>query len=378
MASTVVDSPYTSYSDTAAAKKVIDDYISLISPSDAPFIERIGGLDGAAGKFDFVGGKSTKVEWLEDELESLQDTLLTATISSAATAATIADASKFQPGHIILIDAQTFWVSAVDLTNQILTFAALGGTLASHASAAVIYIVGMARLEGDDSDAIGMTSRYSGYNYTQIFHAEVKVTRTQNQKSQYGISEEFEYQASKKVPGLMRQIEQWCLIGDASSAGTATTARIMAGLPSLVGTGNATAGGTLTKAKFEAAVKLAYADGGDGPWIAPVSPTNFSTICGLYDSSAYLRIQRTETTVGMPPVEKIITPFGDVDMLLDRWAKDATIYLIDNKHVGMLTYYPFTREMLAKTGDSIKGEVVGEFTLCLRQAPAHAVLTTIT
>lgn len=378
MGSSVIDSPYTSYSDTAAAKRVITDVISLITPHDAPFIEAIGGLDGAASKFDFVNGKSTEVEWLEDELESLVDVLAVATLASNATSATVVDASKFQPGHIIQMDLQTFWVSAVNTTTQVLTFSSLGGTAAEHNTGDVVTIVGMARLEGDDSDALAATTRYTGTNYTQIFHAEVKVTRTQNQKSQYGIGEEFEYQASKKVPGLMRQLEKWVLIGDASSAGSATTARIMAGIPSILGDTNSASGTTLTKAKFEAAVKLAWADGGDGPWVAPVSATNFAIVCGIYDSSSYLRVERTETVVGMPPVEKIITPYGDVLMLLDRWATDTEIYLIDKKHAGMLTYYPFTQEMLAKDGDSIKGEVIGEFTFCLRQVNAHASLQSVT
>jgi len=43
-------SPMTTYSDTTPQKKVITDYVSLIDPSDAPLIEALGGLDGAAGK----------------------------------------------------------------------------------------------------------------------------------------------------------------------------------------------------------------------------------------------------------------------------------------------------------------------------------------
>lgn len=375
----ITDSPYNTYSDDATRKVAITDVISLITPHDAPFIEAIGGLDGAASKFRFVNWPSTKCEWLEDTLEPLTDTLMTATIASDATSATIADASKFEPGHIVQIDLQFFYVSAVNTTTNVLTMASLGGTAASHASAAVIYKVSMARLEGAESTPIAMTTRTKGTNYTQIFHQEVKVSRTQAQQSQWGIDDEYEYQANKAIPNLMRLIEQHILLyPGAASAGSATEARIMAGITNLMGTGNATSGASLTKAKFDAAVLLAFEDGGDGPWIAPCAPTNFQKIGGFYETSAYLRIERKETTVGMPPVETIQTPYGQVNLVMDRWEAAGNIPLVDVKHVGMRTFYPFTREELAKTGDATKGEVIGEFTLCLRQAGAHAVLTSVT
>jgi hypothetical protein len=47
-------SPLSSYSDTTPQKRVITDYVSLIDPSDAPMVEALGGLDGAAAKFDLV------------------------------------------------------------------------------------------------------------------------------------------------------------------------------------------------------------------------------------------------------------------------------------------------------------------------------------
>jgi len=51
------DYPRYSYTSTTPYKRVITDVISLIDPSDAPFINAIGGLDGASSKFRFVNGK---------------------------------------------------------------------------------------------------------------------------------------------------------------------------------------------------------------------------------------------------------------------------------------------------------------------------------
>ena len=165
--------PITTYSDTTPRKRVITDVISLIDPTDAPFIERIGGLDGAAGKFRFVNGDNTQVEWLEDTYPGLTTTLQTATIASNATSATVGDGTPFQPGDIIKINDQHFWVSAVNKTTKVLTIANVGGTAASHASGDAITIVGMARLEGAESDAGPITDKTTASNYTQIWHKEV-------------------------------------------------------------------------------------------------------------------------------------------------------------------------------------------------------------
>jgi hypothetical protein len=368
-------SPMTSYSDTTPHKRVITDVISLIDPSDAPMVEALGGLDGASSKFDFLNEPSTKVEWLEDTLLSLAGAL-NGTITSVATTITLADGDNFQEGHIIQVDSETMWVSAVDNATEVLTVTrAYEGTAATHADSAAVAIVGMARLEGDDSDDISFTDRTVGSNFTQIFHQEVKVSRSHRQLAQYGISDEMAYQGNKAIPSLMRLLEKHFYNSTVSKAGTATTPRQMGGYQAFV-TDNKLSGGSLAQSQFENAVKAAYTDGGSGPWIAGCHPDNLQKVKNLYDSSNFLRVDRTEGTLGMV-IERILTPYGTVDLLLDRWAKTAQIPLIDPKNAGFLTYYPFTQEPLAKDGDYDKSEVVGEFTLCIRQDKSHAILTNV-
>jgi hypothetical protein len=368
-------SPATTYSDTTPHKRVITDVISIISPSDAPAIMALGGLDGASGKFRFVNEPGKVVEWLEDTLISLSGDL-NGSITSNATTITMTTADNVQEGHIILVDAEYMWVSSVDNATEIVTVTRnYQGTQATHADADVVSIVGMARLEGDESDDIAFTDRTVGSNFTQILHQEVKVTRTQRQIAQYGISDEMIYQQNKAVKSLMRLLELHFYNNSAAIAGSATTARVMGGYQAFV-TDNLVSGSTLAQSQFENAVKAAYEDGGDGPFIAFLSPDNLQKVKNFYDSSNYLRVDRTEATVGMV-IERILTPYGSVDLLLDRWARDAQIAILDPGHVGFKTLYPFTGEPLAKGGDYDKWEVVGEFTLCLRQDKAHAMLTNV-
>ena len=363
-------------------KRVITDYITLIDPADAPFVEAMGGLDGGAKKFRFVNFPHTKVEWIEDTREPLSVGLNTAMNNSVTTAVLLAaSANMVQVGQILLFadGSEQMWVSAVASDGVTLTVTrGYGGTTATAqvvVNNTAIEILGIARLEGAESTGLGYTVRSTNYNHTQIMQREVKVSRSQNQISQYGIREEFDYQSNKAIPHLMRLIEKAVYKGT-RSAGSSAAPRSFGGLGTFV-TNNAINSGSaaVTQAKFENALKAAYLDGGK-PSKAFVSPTNMQVIKNFYDSGTFLRVDTKEKTVGMT-IEKIITPYGTVDLIMDRWAPDSTIYILDPEHVGFVTYYPFTSEPLAKTGDYQRGEVVGEFTLCVRMDKAHAVITTI-
>jgi uncharacterized protein DUF5309 len=368
-------SPLTTYSDTTPQKRIITDVISLIDPSDMPMIEALGGLDGASGKFRFVNGNGKVVEWLEDTLIGLTGSI-NGSITSTATTITAFDGDNFQEGHIILIDSEHMWVSSVNNATEVVTVTrAFQGSSASHADSAVITIVGMARLEGAESDDIAFTDRTSNSNFTQILHQEVKVARTQGQIAQYGISDEMAYQGDKAVPSLVRLLERHFFYNTVSKVGTATTPRAMGGYQAFVST-NKVSGASLAQSQFENAVMSAYAAGGSGPWQAYCAPINLQKVKNLYDSSNFLRVDRTESTVGMV-IERILTPYGSVDLVLDRWAKTTEIPLIDPSHAGFVTLYPFTQDPLAKSGDYDKSEVVGEYTLALRQNAAHAILTNV-
>lgn len=371
----VFDSPITSYSDTTPQRRIITDVITLIDPSDTPAIDALGGLDGAASKFRFTeNGMGTTHEWLEDNLSPLANQL-NGSITSTATTITVDDASPFQEGHILLIDAEQVWVSDVALSTEILTVTRnYSGTQATHADNAVVTIIGMARLEGDESDDIAFTDRYVGSNYTQIFHKEVKVSGTHMKVAQYGISDELMYQENKVVPELTRLIERQLYYG-ARKAGSATTPRAFGGFGTFITNNTVSAGGAITQADFEDALKAAYDDGGM-PSLAFCSPANMQVIKNFYDNSLFLRVDPEQRAAGMV-IDTIRTPFGDVSLVMDRWAPSGSVYIVDPAHAGLSTYRPFGVEPLAKGGDYEKEEVVGEFTLCVRQDKAHAVITAI-
>lgn len=369
-----IASPYSTYSDTTPQKRIISDVITMISPYDTPFLDVIGGLDGGSGKFKFIG-KGKKVEWMEDTLTPLSGTFsLAAVDTSYATALTVLDGNMLQPGHILLTaNSELLWVSAVTPSTGAITVTRnLGGASASIATTAAFSIVGMARLEGDDSDSIGFTDISTNYNYTQIFHKEIKITETERVIDNYGFTDAYQYQAAKSMPEMMRLIELSILNGTRLE-GSATTPRAFGGYRTFI-TSNTLSGASMTQATFENAIKLIYQDGGSGKYTAICSPTNMQKVKNFYDTSSFLRVDRTETTVGMR-INGIITPFGEVDLVMDRWISDSYIPILDLNNIGMVTLRPFAVEELAKTGDAMKTELVGEFTLAIKANESHALLS---
>ncbi|OPZ47082.1 MAG: hypothetical protein BWY95_01624 [Bacteroidetes bacterium ADurb.BinA104] len=373
--------PYSTYVNTAENKRVITDYIALLDPSDAPFIEAIGGLDGAASKFRFTN-QGTLVEWIEDTLAPLTGVFaLTATANSATnvTSLKVADGNMVQPGHILLSGTELLWVSAN--SNGVLTVTrSLGNsTMVTLATDASFSIVGMARLEGADSDPIGYTDLSTNSNYTQIFHKEIKQTGTAPYQDRWGMTDQMQYESAKSIPEMMRLIERTLQYGK-RSAGSTTTPRMMGGYQEFITTNKASGANmsvsSLIPGIIEDAVELIYNAGGAGDFLAIVNPATYQKIKNAYDSSSYVRYAPEQNRFGTL-VDRIVTPFGDVSFVIDRWQLSNLIPILKLDNVGMLTLRPWQVEDLAKTGDAEKKQLVGEYTFCLKLEKSHALLTAV-
>lgn len=373
--------PYSTYVNTAENKRVITDYIALLDPSDAPFIEAIGGLDGAASKFRFTN-QGTLVEWIEDTLAPLTGVFaLTATANSATnvTSLKVADGNMVQPGHILLTGTELLWVSANSSGVLTVTRSLGNSTMVTLATDASFSIVGMARLEGADSDPIGYTDLSTNSNYTQIFHKEIKQTGTAPYQDRWGMTDQMQYESAKSIPEMMRLIERTLQYGK-RSAGSTTTPRMMGGYQEFITTNKASGANmsvsSLIPGIIEDAVELIYNAGGAGDFLAIVNPATYQKIKNAYDSSSYVRYAPEQNRFGTL-VDRIVTPFGDVSFVIDRWQLSNLIPILKLDNVGMLTLRPWQVEDLAKTGDAEKKQLVGEYTFCLKLEKSHALLTAV-
>lgn len=374
----VYDQPVTTYSDTTPHVRVISNAIYMIDPSDTPLLAALGGMNGARSKFN-IGQNGYKIETLEDELDPLTTTANHGTtITTNTTSITVSDASVFQDGHVILIDSEYMVVSAADLTNNTVSVysRSYGGTNATHSATATIEIVGMSRLEGDDADFGPVVDITAPYNYTSIFQKAIKVTGTQQSISQYGINGEFEYQANKQIPHLNRLLEKMAFHG-VRSAGTASTPRSAGGLGTFITTNTVNAGGAIAKADIDDAMEAIYGYGGMADLLV-VNHAVARDLKDLLDTSSFVQLNYQNDQVGMAPMKRISTQYGQLQILMSRHCPVSTAYVLDSRKVGFYELRPFGWYDLATTGDSRKGEVVGEFSLLVANEKAHAKIYGIT
>ena len=293
----------TTYSDTTLVKRTITDVVANISPRDTPLIANLGGLDGAASKFNFVNGNGKAVEWAEDTLYALADSI-TETIATNTTTLTVADAYVFHVGDIFRIDSEDIWVSAVASSTTLTVTRGLGdSTEATHADNAVCTIIGNARLEGAEVTFRGVTDKTTNYNYSQIFHEGVKVARSARvAMPQYGVADELEYQSEKLVPSMLRLVERAMFYGD-RQAGSASAPRQMGGLGEFITDNTVNYTTSFTQANVEDLLELCFADGGLGPWIMPVDTTQMQAAKNLLDNTLIARaVQREHCRHGREPL----------------------------------------------------------------------------
>lgn len=375
----VYDAPQTSYSDTTPQLRVIGDSIYMIDPLDTPLLAAIGGLDGARSKFK-LNENGTKIEILEDEMSPLTDAVSNGTVALTTDTLSfgVVDASVFKDGDVILIDAEYMIVSAANTSTNVVTVYSrtYGGTNATHETNAAIEIVGSARVEGDDADYSAIVDITAPYNYTSIFQDAFKMTGTMEKLSQIGISNPWEYQASKKVPDLLRRVEKAIFHG-VRAAGSATAPRSFGGLLTFI-TNNLTAvGGAITKAAVDTMMENIYGDGGN-PDLLVLNQAVAGDLKAILDTSSFVRLDQANTQLGMAPLDAVVTQYGSLKIVMDRFCPVSKVFALDSKKVGMYTYRPFGWHELAVTGDSRKGEVVGEFSLMVANDKAHGALTGVT
>ena len=91
-----------------------------------------------------------------------------------------------------------------------------------------------------------------------------------------------------------------------------------------------------------------------------------------------VRAGQDEGKLGMNAIERVMTQYGELELVMDRWCPTSEAYILESGKVGFYTLRSFETYELARSGDSLKGEVVGEFSLLAANDKAHGKITGIT
>lgn len=235
-----------------------------------------------------------------------------------------------------------------------------------------------AHVEGSDTDgeAIVATTRLG--NYTQIFKKSVTIPGTLESVTKAGRAKEVAYQLAKKAKSLKTDIETSVCDNNARVAGGSATAREMAGIPAWLTT-NTSAGATgadpvtigstartdgtqrtFTEALLKTVLKSCWDNGGN-PDCLFVGGFNKQIASGFTGNGT--RFDKAEDKTLHTAVDIYVSDFGQLKIVPARHvrARDGLVLQTDMWAISELR--PMRQEELAKTGDSMKYQIIAECTL---------------
>lgn len=371
---------YTAGSTLPEIAEDVADIISIISPYETPLLDHIGDPPRAAS--------GTYHEWLEDELLPNKDVIDWTDWGTATSDITfgVENPDRFRVGDQIKAgtSAEVMFISDVG-TATITVERGYGGTTPEAlANDMGLFILGNAALEGDDAPTARFTSRVRKGNWTQIFTAGVRVSGSDLAVKKIAITDELDYQKQERLRELLRDLESTAVNGTSPTAnqqGSSTVRRTMKGIipsiatnifqPNVDGFPEA---GDLSEEQLNLALRLIWENSGSMVDTIVVNGYQKRRINGFITNS---RSFGPADSTFRDLVSVYESDFGVCRVILCRSVPADTILLLDSSRVCVLPLIgrSFHYKPLASTGDYETGEIIGEYTLELRNELAHGLIT---
>ena len=371
----------TSFDQSATYILSLDPMVDAILLDDANILSVLG--------FSNQGKpvSQTKHEWDEDELNpvtilakasggDLSAAGMTTLLLSAGQQARVTAGTKLKDQlsgkyEVLQVTARS-GVSATVVRGH-------GGTSAeTHATGATYDIIAHARPQGMVGPKDESVARSRSYNYTQIFSKGIDLTGTALAIEHNGIAKEDSYQIDKRMRELIRELDRTVIMGIRATANVSDTVYgNMGGLIDYIkhatGGNTTSTSETLTPSVLNAMAKQVYDDGGT-PDIVIVGGLQKQKISAF--DKEYRRTTLDSRRAGFT-IEEFVTDLGiNLRVVVDRWVPVDMAIVIDSSriHIKPLQTRGFFLEKLSKVGDSEKWQIVGEYTMEVKQAgKAHAI-----
>ena len=254
-------------------------------------------------------------------------------------------------------------------------------------------------LEGADAAAASATPTVRVGNRTQIQGKTVHVSGTLDAVDKAGRKTETAYQLAKSGQELKRDMEKTILSNVDQSAGTTATPRLLGGIQTWLksnfvtmtdgvapttadGNNTRTEGATaaaFTEAKLKECVKKVFENGGS-PTMLVVPPTQKQVVSEFAGIAAQrYEAPKAKATTIIGAADVYLSDFGTLSVVPDRFmtaddtpAEQALV--LDPTMASIATLRPFQSQLLAKTGDSEKHQMIVEYTLAVNNEKAHGIV----
>ena len=357
----------------------VSDLIGIVSPYETPLLDALGDPLREA--------RSTHHEWIEDALLPNKDAVNDATFTDADvdTDFVVDNGDRFRIGDQIQIEASGELMLVTGINSDTLTVVRgyAGTTAEDLADNQVINILGNAALEGADKPQARFTNRTRCGNYTQIFTSSVEVSGTDMAASQLGLADELDYQKQERLRELLRDLENTVINGGLVASdpqGSGTVRRTMRGLIQSLQTNvmyDGDSGFPDDDVLDEAAINYMLRQ----IWENSNGHVDMIVVGGFQkrkinaftaDSRSYTANDTTFTNM----VSVYESDFGVCRIVTSRWMPQDAVLFLDSSRVNVLPMAgrSFHFKPLASGGDYECGELIGEYTLELKNEAAHGVI----
>jgi hypothetical protein len=357
----------------------VSDIIGIVSPYETPLLDAIGDPMRSAG--------STYHEWLEDSLLPNRDAIATTIWDDPSDDSifNVENASRFRVGDQIQVEGSKELMLVTTVGASSLTVVRGYASTANEAlyDGAVLNIIGGAALEGEDRPQNRFTVRQRKGNYTQIFTASVEVSGSDLAANQIGLADEMDYQKQERLRELIRDLENTVINGGMAVSdpqGSATQRRTMKGIVQscqtnlfTAGDSGLPAGTTLNEELVNFMLKRIWENSNSGIDTIVVGGTQKRKINTFLSGS---RVYSPEDTAYRNLVDLYESDFGLCRIILTRWMPADSVLFLDSSRLSVmpLAGRSFHFKPLASTGDYESGEIIGEYTLEMKNEQAHGLL----
>jgi hypothetical protein len=357
----------------------VSDLIGIVSPYETPLLDALGDPLRAA--------RSTHHEWLEDELLPNKDAIDDSTYSDPQTDTqfNVDNGSRFRAGDQIQVEGseELMLVTAINSNTLTVVRGYAGTTAEDLADNQIINILGNAALEGADKPGARFTNRARCSNYTQIFTATVEVSGTDMAAGQLGLADEMDYQKQERLRELIRDLENTVINGGlpaSSPEGSGSVRRTMKGIVQHLSTnvfhtgeGGFPSGTDLDETKLNYVLRKIWESSNGNVDLVVVNGFQKRKINAFLSGS---RSYGSADTTFKDKVEYYESDFGLCRIVVTRWMPQDAVLLLDSSRVNVLPLAgrSFYFKPLASSGDYECGELIGEYTMELKNEAASGLI----
>ncbi len=362
------------YDDFSVIDTDISEILLLASPFETPFLDIL--------PTPLRPATNVEHKWSEQEIGP--DRIYASTAINSATAATGVQtdgkAGYLQVGMLLELEPasgnrEVLQISSIPGPNSLLLTRNVGVVpqgVNSLPAGGTLFVISTAEKEGDDTDGDVSVPRVFRTNWTQIFKKPIKISGSrQAVLTRPNVGSEIDNQETLRTIELLRDLEKAVIRSVAiSTVGDDNTYRSMNGLRNIITTNNSIVANNSFTADplfyVNAQMQSAWNAGARGlnvllmgsEWSAALSATNASKIQVSQDDRNVTRV-----------IETVTTDFGSVRKVVSPWMPRQAMFGLDTRRVFVmpLTGRNFQRQDLARVGDSLRRQILGEYTMEVHQ-----------